>query len=192
MIVDIGGGTCEIAIISLGGIVVSRSLRLAGDRLDEDIMQFARTELNLIIGERMAEKVKIAIASAYPTTEKLETVIRGRDLISGLPKAIAITGKQVRKAIHESIMTIVDAVKMTLEETPPELVADISERGIMLAGGSSMIKGLDHLLAEECKMPVYMAEDPLSCVVRGTGIVIENLQLLEEVLVTPRYPKKLR
>ncbi len=192
MIVDIGGGTCEIAIISLGGIVVSRSLRLAGDRLDEDIIQFARTELNLIIGERMAERVKIAVGSAYPMSEKLETVIRGRDIISGLPKAITITAKQIRKAIHESVMTIVDAVKMTLEETPPELVADISERGIMLAGGSSLVRGLDQLLSEECRMPVFLADDPLSCVVRGTGIVIENLKLLEDVLVTPRYPKKLR
>ncbi|MEI6221341.1 MAG: rod shape-determining protein [bacterium] len=192
MIVDIGGGTTEIAIISLGGIVLSRSMRLAGDRMDDDIVQFARNELNLIIGERMAERVKIEIGSAHPDIEKMETLIRGRDIISGLPKAVKISSPQIRKAIQASIDAIVDAIKMTLEETPPELIADILERGIMLAGGGALIRGLDRLISDECRMPVYVAEDPLSCVVRGTGIVIEDLKSLEEVLITSRYSKKLR
>lgn len=192
IIVDIGGGTTEIAVISLGGIVISRSLRLAGDKMDDDIVQYAKNELNLVIGERMAERVKIEVGSCYPEAEKLETIMRGRDIISGLPKAVKVHSAQIRKAIQNSINSIVDAIKLTLEETPPELIADILERGITLAGGGALIRGLDTLISEECKMPAYVAEDPLSSVARGTGIVIEDLKALEEVLVTSRYPKKLR
>lgn len=192
MIVDIGGGTTEIAIISLGGIVINHSLRLAGDKLDEDIIQFAKAEFNLIIGERMAERIKLEIGTAHPEVEKLETVMRGRDIISGLPKAIRINSVQVRKAMQNSIESIVDAIKLALEETPPELVADILEKGIVLAGGGALIRGLDLLIEQECKMPVYVADDPLSCVVRGTGIVIEDLENLEDVLLASKYGKKLR
>jgi rod shape-determining protein MreB len=189
MIVDIGGGTTEVAVISLGGIVASRSLRIAGDELNDDIIQFARDEFNLLLGERTAEEIKIAIGSAYPSDEKLEATMRGRDLVTGLPKAMTITTDQVRKAIHKSISQIVDAVKMTVEETPPELVADIMDRGIILAGGGGLLRGLDKLLALNTKMPVHIADDPLTSVVRGTGLVLEDIESLKDVLVTTQYEK---
>ncbi|MDO8508044.1 MAG: rod shape-determining protein [bacterium] len=189
MIVDIGGGTTEVAVISLGGIVASRSLRIAGDELNDDIIQFARDEFNLLLGERTAEEIKIAIGSAYPSDEKLEATMRGRDLVTGLPKAMTITTDQVRKAIHKSIAQIVDAVKMTVEETPPELVADIMDRGIILAGGGGLLRGLDKLLALNTKMPVHIADDPLTSVVRGTGLVLEDIESLKDVLVTTQYEK---
>ena len=192
MIVDIGGGTTEVAVISLGGIVASRSLRIAGDELNEDIIQYAKDEFNLLLGERTAEDIKISIGSAYPTEEKLEAVMRGRDLVTGLPKAISVDSDQIRQALSKSVMSIVDAVKMTVEETPPELVADIMEKGIVLAGGGALLRGLDHLLALNTKMPVHIADDPLTSVVRGTGLVLEDIDLLKDVLVTTQYAKSPR
>jgi rod shape-determining protein MreB len=189
MIGDIGGGTTEGAVISLGGIVSSRSLRIAGDELNDDIIQFARDEFNLLLGEKTAEEIKIAIGSAYATDEKLEAVMRGRDLISGLPKAIPVTSDHIRVAISKSVGAIVDAVKVTIEETPPELVADIMDRGIILAGGGALLRGLDKLLSLNTKMPVHIADDPLTSVVRGTGLVLEDIESLKEVLVTTQYEK---
>ncbi len=189
MIVDIGGGTTEVAVISLGGIVASRSLRIAGDELNDDIIQFARDEFNLLLGERTAEEIKIAIGSAYPSDEKLEAMMRGRDLVTGLPKAITISTDHVMKAMSKSIAQIVDSVKMTVEETPPELVADIMDRGIILAGGGGLLRGLDKLLQLSTKMPVHIADDPLTSVVRGTGLVLEDIESLKDVLVTTQYEK---
>lgn len=189
MIVDIGGGTTEVAVVSLGGIVASRSLRIAGDELNEDIIQFAKDEYNLLLGERTAEDIKISIGSAYPTEEKMEAVMRGRDLVTGLPKAISIDSDQIRMALSKSVMSIVDAVRMTIEETPPELVADIMDKGIALAGGGALLRGLDKLISLNTKMPVYIADDPLTSVVRGTGLVLEDIDELKEVLVTTHYSK---
>lgn len=192
MIVDIGGGTTEVAVISLGGIVASRSLRIAGDELNDDIIQFAKDEYNLLLGERTAEDIKLAIGSAYPTDERLEAVMRGRDLVTGLPKAISVDSDQIRMALSKSVMSIVDSVKMTVEETPPELVADIMDKGIALAGGGALLRGLDKLLALSTKMPVYIADDPLTSVVRGAGLVLEDIDELKEVLVTTQYEKSPR
>jgi rod shape-determining protein MreB len=192
MIVDIGGGTTEVAVISLGGIVASRSLRIAGDEMNEDIIQFARDEFNLLLGERTAEDIKISIGTAYPSDEKLEATMRGRDLVTGLPKAIIINSDNVRQAISKSVTAIVDAVKMTVEETPPELVADIMDQGIILAGGGALLRGLDKLLSLHTKMPVHIADDPLTCVVRGAGLVLEDIESLKEVLVTTQYEKSPR
>lgn len=189
MIVDIGGGTTEVAVISLGGIVAARSLRIAGDELNEDIIQFARDEFNLLLGERTAEDIKMAIGSAYPLEEKLEAVMRGRDLVTGLPKAINIDSDQIRQAIQKSVNAIVDAVKMTVEETPPELVADIMDKGIFLAGGGALLRGLDKLLSLATKMPVHIAEDPLTSVVKGCGIVLEDIDSLKGVLVSSEFEK---
>ncbi len=183
MIVDIGGGTTEVAVISLGGIVVSKSLRIAGDELNENIIQFARDEFNLLIGERMAESVKIAIGSAYKLDEELTMPIRGRDLVTGLPKEVIINDTQVRKALSRSIKILTNSIKNIIEETPPELVADIMNRGIAIVGGGSMLRGIDKLVSEETQMPVKVADDPLTAVVRGTGVVLENLNSLNEVLV---------
>lgn len=189
MIVDIGGGTTEVAVISLGGIVASRSLRIAGDELNEDIIQFARDEYNLLLGERTAEDIKIAIGSAYHLEEKLEAVMRGRDLVTGLPKAITIDSDQVRQALARSVGAIVDSVKMTVEETPPELIADIMDKGIYLAGGGALLRGLDKILTLSTKMPVHVADDPLTSVVRGCGLVLEDIDSLKEVLVATQYEK---
>jgi rod shape-determining protein MreB len=189
MIVDIGGGTTEVAVISLGGIVASRSLRIAGDELNEDIIQFAKDEYNLLLGERTAEDIKLSIGSAYPMEQKLEAVMRGRDLVTGLPKAISVDSDQIRQALSKSVMAIVDAVKMTVEETPPELVADIMDKGIVLAGGGALLRGLDKLINLNTKMPVYIADDPLTSVVRGAGLVLEDIDLLKDVLVTTQYAK---
>jgi rod shape-determining protein MreB len=190
MIVDIGGGTTEVAMISLGGIVSSRSLRIAGDELNEDIIQFARDEFSLLLGERTAEEIKISIGSAYLTGHKrLEATMRGRDLVSGLPKSILVTGEQINQALSRSIRTIVEAIKVTIEETPPELVADIMDRGIYLAGGGALLRGLDKLITKETQMPVKIAPDPLTCVVRGTGLVLEDIETLKEVLVSTQYEK---
>lgn len=189
MIVDIGGGTTEVAVISLGGIVVNRSIRVAGDELNEDIIQFARDEYNLLLGERTAEKIKIEIGSAYPLEGKLEIAMRGRDLVTGLPKAVVIDDTQVRKALSKSIQIIVDAIKTTVEETPPELVADIMDRGIILAGGGALLRGLDRLVSEQTEMPVHIADDPLTVVVRGTGLVLEDIEALKDVLVSTQYEK---
>jgi len=192
MIVDIGGGTTEVAVISLGGIVAARSLRIAGDELNEDIIQFARDEYNLMLGERTAEDIKIKIGSAYQIDKKLEGVMRGRDLVTGLPKAITVDSDQIRGALAKSVAQIVDSIKMTVEETPPELVADIMDKGIVLAGGGALLKGLDKLVSLNTKMPVYVADDPLTCVVRGAGLVLEDLDKLKGILVTTQHEKSPR
>jgi len=192
MIVDIGGGTTEIAVISLGGVVACRSLRTAGDGMNEDIIRFAREEFNLLIGERTAENVKIAIGSSHVEDKELKMAMRGRDLISGLPKEIKITSSQTREALSRSIKLIVNAIKATIEETPPELVGDIMSRGIVLAGGGTLIRGLDRLIAEYTEMPVKKMDDPLTAVVRGTGIVLEDLENLKDVLVDIPEGKALR
>ena len=187
LIVDIGGGTTEVAVTSLGGIVVARSIRIGGDEMDQDIVAYARREFNLLMGERTAEDIKIAIGSAYPVDEEASTFFRGRDLLTGLPRSIEVTSAQIREAIDPSIQQIVDAVKDTIEETPPELVADVMDQGIYLAGGGALLKGLDTRIAEATQMAVHIAEDPLTCVVRGTGIVLENLVKYERSLVTDTY-----
>ncbi|MFH2105505.1 MAG: rod shape-determining protein [Parcubacteria group bacterium] len=185
MIVDIGGGTTEIAILSLGGVVVAKSLRVAGDEMNENIIQFARDELNLLLGERTAEEIKIAVGSAIPLKKPLQTVMRGRDLVTGLPKEVKVLDGDVRKAIARSVHIIVDNIKMVIEETPPELVADIMCNGIVLAGGGVLLRGLDKLITEQTKIPVFLADDPLTCVVRGTGIILEDIDSLKDVLVSP-------
>ncbi len=183
-IVDIGGGTTEVAVISLGGIVASQSLRIAGDELSDDIKRYARDELNLLIGDRMAEDIKIQIGSALPYTEAGESVpIRGRDLVSGLPRELAISDGQVRQALAKSVSQIVAAIKQTLEATPPELVADIMVRGITLAGGGALLRGIDRLLQAETGTSIHLADDPLTTVVRGTGVVLEDLDALRPVLL---------
>ncbi len=189
MIVDIGGGTSEVAVISLGGIVTSKSLRVGGDRLDEHIANFVKKEFNVAIGERTAENIKINIGNAFDINEKSQMEIRGRDLISGLPKIISITSDQVRSAIDEPINSIVDAIKVTLEKTPPELSADIMEAGIMLTGGGALLRGLDRLISYETGMPVHIANDPLSCVAIGTGLVLENIDTLSNVLLSSKGTK---
>lgn len=183
MIVDIGGGTTDIAVISLGGIVVSKNLRIAGDKFNEDIIRFVRDEYKLLLGERTAEGVKIAIGSAHELPETLETTARGRDLITGLPKEIVLDDAEVRRALRHSIAMLVNAVKAAVEETPPELVADMMQRGIILVGGGSLLRGIDRLLQEETKIAVHISEDPLTAVVRGTGIILEDIDSLKEVLV---------
>jgi len=187
MLIDIGGGTSEIAVISLGGIVVSRSLRIAGDKLNEDIINYARDEFNLLLGEKTAEDIKLAIGSAHPLEEKIETTMCGRDIVTGLPKEIIVDDSQIRKALSRSIKTLVNAVKGTIEETPPELVADIMEQGMFLAGGGALLKGLDQLITLTTKMAVHIANDPLTCVVRGTGLILEDLDSLRGVLVPTNY-----
>jgi len=181
-IVDIGGGTTEVAVISLGGIVLAKSLRIAGDKLNEDIVNFAQEEYKLLIGERAAEEIKIGIGSAYPLKEKRELPLRGRNLVTGLPEEILVTDQEIRKALEKSVKRIVLAVKTTVEETPPELLADIMAKGIFLCGGGSLLKGLDTLIKEEVKMPVKIIEDPMTAVVRGAGMVLENIEELREVL----------
>lgn len=183
MVVDIGGGTTEVAVISLGGIVISRSLRIAGDELNEDIINMARDGYNLLLGERTAEEIKLKVGCAYPQEKELTTSMRGRDLVSGLPKEIIVSSEQIRIAFGKSLNQIVEAIKMTVEETPPELLADIMDRGIILAGGGALLRGLDKLIAEATKMKVIIADDPLTCVVRGTGLVLEDLDNLREVLL---------
>ena len=186
IIVDIGGGTTEVAVISLGGIVVSHSLRVAGDELDEDIVNYVKREMNLAIGETTAEQIKMQLGCAMPLMTEMSMEVRGRDLTDGLPRNEKITSTQVEEAIKESISKIVDIVKSTLEKTPPELSSDIMEKGIVLAGGGALIKNLDKLLSIETGMPVYIAEEPLDCVVRGTGKTLEDLERLKSVLVNSR------
>lgn len=183
MIVDIGGGTSEIAVISLGGVVVARSLRVAGDEMNEDIIRYMRDECNLLIGEKTAEDVKIMIGSAFPLKQPLEMAVRGRDLVTGIPREVRVNDAQVREALSHSIRIIVNNVRTIIEETPPELLADIMQKGIILAGGGSLIRGLDKYIANETEIPVRMMEDPLTAVVRGTGVVLENLDSLRDVLV---------
>lgn len=186
VIVDIGGGTTEVAVISLGGIVASRSLRIAGDKLNDDIIQYARDELKLFLGERTAEEIKITLGRVHPKgTEVREAAMRGRDVITGLPKEIKVNDKEIWKAIEHSVYIIVDSIKDAIEETPPELVADIMERGIVLTGGGALLQGLDVLIERETEIPVFVAEDPLTSVARGTGVVLERLGELREVIVDP-------
>ncbi|HBT45390.1 MAG TPA: rod shape-determining protein [Candidatus Moranbacteria bacterium] len=192
MVVDIGGGTSEIAVISLGGIVSARSLRVAGDEMNEDIIRYCRDEFNLLIGEKSAEDVKIAIGSAYPLKEQMKVTVRGRDLVSGLPKEVIVNDEQIREAISRSIRIIVNNVKTVIEETPPELLSDIMQRGIILAGGGGLIRGLDKLVANQTEMPVRMMEDPLTAVVRGVGIVLEDLESLKDVLVEDQREKSFK
>jgi rod shape-determining protein MreB len=184
MVVDIGGGTTEVAVFCLGGIVVSRSLRIAGDEMDEDIIQYARQKYNLYIGEWMAERTKIAIGSAYPLTEEMTMTIRGRNLVTGLPEQIEISSIEIREALSGSIDIVLDAIRDTLDETPPELVSDLMETGICMAGGTSQLKGLAERLTEEVNIDAWVAQDSMTCVARGAGKVLEELDTLREVLVS--------
>ena len=181
-VVDIGGGTTEVAVISLGGIVTFRSLRIAGDKLNDDIIQFAQKEYKLLIGERTAEAIKIAIGSALPTKEKKEMAMRGRNIVTGLPEEVVIFSDDIQRALEKSVKQIVFAIKTTIEETPPELLADVMTNGIHLAGGGSLLKGLDILIARETKIPCRIVEDPLTAVVRGGGVALENIEMLSEVM----------
>ena len=183
MIVDIGGGTTEVAVISLSGIVYSRSVRVAGDEMDEAIINYIKRKYNLLIGERTSEEIKIKIGSAYPMEEKQEMEIKGRDLVAGIPKVLIINDEEIREALAEPVSTIVETVKIALERTPPELAADIVDRGIVMAGGCSMLKGLDLLLREETGLPIILAEDPLSAVALGTGKALDELELLKKVSI---------
>lgn len=184
MVVDIGGGTSEVAVISLGGIVVSRSLRIGGDELDDAIVLYVKKEYNLMIGERTAEDIKIRVGSAYMLEEETKHVISGRDLVTGLPKELEISSVEIREALAEPINSIIDSIKYTLEKTPPELAADIMEKGIMLTGGGALLKGLDQLIHKETGIPVKIAEYPLDCVALGTGKVLDSLETLKTVLIT--------
>jgi len=186
-IVDIGGGTTEVAVISLGGIVLSKSLRIAGDKLNFDIVQAAQEEYKLAIGERTAEEIKIGIGSAYLLKERKELPMRGRNLVTGLPEEIIISDEEVRRAMEKSIRQIVNEIKSTIEETPPELLADIMKKGIYLAGGGSLLRGLDILVTKETKVTAKIVDDPLTAVVRGAGRVLENLDALAEVLAETEY-----
>ena len=186
IIVDIGGGTTEVAVISLGGVVVSNSLRIAGDELDQDIIDFIKKEMGLAIGETTAEEIKMQIGCATPLMTEMSMEIRGRDLGNGLPRNVIVTSTQIEEAMRGSINEIVDVVKATLEKTPPELASDIVEKGIVLAGGGALIKNLDKLLSQRTEMPVYIAENPLECVVKGTGKTLEDLERLKSVLINAR------
>ncbi len=185
MIVDLGGGTTEIAVISLSGIVSWRSLKLAGDKLDEAIIQYARDKFNLLLGQRTAERIKIQVGSVLPLNQTLEAVMRGRDLITGLPKEVHITDSNVREAIVKPMKIIVDSIKATIESSPPELVSDLYEKGMVLTGGGALIRGLDELISKETKMPVYITDEPLTAVVRGAGKILDDLEHLKEVLLPP-------
>lgn len=189
MVVDIGGGTTEVAVMSLGGVVASRSLRIAGDEMNEALIDFARENFNLLLGERTAEEIKIEIGSAYPMAEKKTAKMKGRDLVTGLPREITVTDEQIRLALIKPVNQIVDAIKTTIEETPPELVADIMSKGIVLTGGGALLKNLDILVGKATETKVYVADDPLTCVVRGTGIVLEDIEALKDVLLLPEQSK---
>src|SRR5690554_70712 len=186
LIVDIWGGTTEVAIISLGGIVSMRSIRIGGDEMDEAIINYIKRKYNLMIGERTAEEIKIDVGSAIESDDGDVKDIRGRDLVSGLPKTLNITSKEIRESLDETVSSIMEAVRITLEQTPPELAADVMDKGIFLTGGGSLLKGLDKLLIRETEMPVHIAENPLDCVVKGTGIALEEIKSLKRVLITPK------
>jgi len=183
MVVDIGGGTTEVAIFSLGGIVISRSMRVAGDEMDEDIIQYMRTKYNLLIGERMAERAKMEIGSAYPLPEERNITMRGRNLVTGLPEAVDVSSIEIREALAPTTQVIVDTIKDALDETPPELIADLMESGICMAGGGSQLSGLSERLSDEVNMRVWVAEDPMTCVARGAGRVLEDYDNLRRLLV---------
>ena len=189
MVVDIGGGTSEVAVISLGGIVTSKSLRIAGDELDDAISHYIKKEYSLMIGERTAEQIKITIGGAFPKTKEEKMTIRGRDLITGLPKNIEITSSEINEALKEPVNAIIDSIKYTLEKTPPELASDIMDRGIMLTGGGALLDGLDKLIKQETGMPVSIAENPLDCVVLGSGKVLDEIETLKKVLLSPKRLK---
>lgn len=178
MIVDIGGGTTEVAIISLAGIVFSRSVRVGGDEMDDCIVQYMKRVYNLMIGERTAEEIKIAMGSAYPVEEEVSIEVKGRDLVAGLPKTLTITSEEIREALQEPVSSIVDAIRITLERCPPELSSDLVDRGMILAGGGALLTGLDKLIAEQTGLPVHLADDPLSAVAEGTGVVLNELNFL--------------
>lgn len=186
MVVDVGGGTTEVAIISLGGIVSSRSIRIGGDEMDEAIVHYIKKKYKLMIGDRTAEEIKMLIGSAVEGEDETIREVRGRDLVSGLPRTLEVTTAEIRDALKEPVMSIVEAVKYTLEQTPPELSADLMDRGIILTGGGSLLKGLDKLLINETQMPVHVAENPLDCVVKGTGVALEEIKSLKRVLITPK------
>ncbi len=183
MIVDIGGGTSDIAVVSLGGIVRSKNLRIAGDKLNKDIIAHVRSEFKILIGEKTAEDVKIAIGSLIPSSSSLEALVRGRDLITGLPREVVLNDSDIREAISQSIDSLIESVREVLETTPPEILSDIAKSGIHLAGGGALLRGLDVLLAEWSKIPVHVADDPLSAVVRGAGVVLENLEEHRSLLI---------
>lgn len=183
MIVDIGGGTTEVAVISMSGIVYSKSVRVAGDEMDEAVLNYIKRKYNLLIGERTAEEIKMQIGSAYPLEKRKTMEVKGRDLVAGIPKTLLISDEEIREALGEPFSTIVEAVKTALERTPPELAADIVDKGIIIAGGGSMIPGLDQLLREETGLPITLAENPLNAVVQGTGMVLEEIELLKKVSI---------
>ncbi|HEX6934737.1 MAG TPA: rod shape-determining protein [Streptosporangiaceae bacterium] len=184
MVVDIGGGTTEVAVVSLGGIVVSQSIRVAGDELDQAIITYAKKEYSLMLGERTAEQIKISIGSAFPAEEEPRAEVRGRDLVSGLPKTVLMTAEEIRRAIEERLSVIVDVVKSTLDKCPPELAGDVMDRGIALAGGGALLRGLDDRLREETGLPVHLADDPLQSVALGTGKCVEDFESLGQILLS--------
>ena len=184
MVVDIGGGTTEVAVISLGGVVTSSSVRVGGDELDEAIIQFVKKEFSVQLGERTAEAIKLAVGSAFPTADEMIAEIKGRDLVSGLPKTIHVTSEEVRRALEEPVNAIIDAVKNTLDRCPPELSADIMDKGVVLTGGGALLKGLDERLKHETGMPIHVADNPLSCVAIGSGKCLEEFEVLKRVLVS--------
>jgi rod shape-determining protein MreB len=186
MIIDIGGGTTEIAVISLSDIVFSRSIRIGGDEMDEAVIEHLKKTYNLMIGERTAEDIKIKIGSAYPLEEELTMEVRGRDLVAGLPKTITVSSEEIREAVAGPVSAILEATRMTLERTPPELSADLIERGIILAGGGSLLRGMDKLISEETGLPVHVAEDPMTAVALGTGKVLSEIKYLKKVTVHSR------
>ena len=186
MIVDIGGGTTEVAVISLGGIVTSRSVRIASDEMDEAIINHVKRTYNLMIGERTAEQIKMQIGTAYPIKTVETEEVRGRDLVTGLPKTVSITSEEIYKALSEPVSSIIESIKATLEQTPPELAADIMDRGIVMAGGGSLLRGLDHLVSEQTGMPGHLADEPLLAVAYGAGRVLENIDVLRKVLIQPK------
>lgn len=182
MVVDIGGGTTEVALISLAGIVFSRTVRVGGDEMDECIVQYMKRVYNLMIGERTAEEIKITMGSAYPTGEDTSAEVKGRDLVAGLPKTLTITSEEIREALQEPVSSIIDAVRVTLERCPPELSADLVDRGMVLAGGGALLRGIDKLIAEQTGLPVHVADDPLSAVAEGTGVVLNELNFLRRTV----------
>lgn len=180
MIVDIGGGTTDVAVLSMGGIVTAQSIKMAGDKLDTDILNHVKKKYKLLIGERTAEEIKKQVATVFPGARDESIDVRGRDMMTGLPQTLSIGSAEIEEALRESVQTIVQAAKTVLEHTPPELSADIIDKGVILTGGGALLHGLDQLLAEELKVPVFVAEEPMHCVARGTGIMLENMDKLEQ------------
>jgi len=189
MIIDIGGGTTEMAVISLAGVVFSKSIRIGGDEMDEAVINYLKRTYNLMVGERTAEELKIRIGSGYPLDEEMTMDVRGRDLVAGLPKMITVTSEEIREALAEPIAQIVESVRITLERTPPELSADLIEKGLILAGGGSLLRGIDKLIAEETGLPVHLADDPLTAVALGTGKVLSELRYLKRLTVASSLQK---